>query len=320
MRYRQRRFSPDAQVAAMLQELRRLIALAGDELTLVLNGDVFDLDAPRVIGQESVFHDLPRTAANALPALDAILRDNPGFVDAVAAVVADGHSVVFVSGNHDVQLTLPEVRAHLADCFFRAASDELTRRGATVDEEDVRARIIFRAWFHKTACGIVIEHGSQYDPYCAYRYPMAPWAKRGVAPPPTGEIQPTMGSLATRLLISRMGYFNPHVDDSFMLSVGGYLWHWLRYYAFSRRSLLFAWAHGAIATIVQLVRRRDPEDRRLRRANIAACARETKVPVRTVARHARLFVRPAEDRLNIVLRELWVDRVGLGVSQVQLTE
>jgi UDP-2,3-diacylglucosamine pyrophosphatase LpxH len=313
MRYRQRRFSPDAEVAAMLAELRRLMALSGDQLTLVLDGDIFDLDAPRVVGSESVFHDLPRTAANSIPAISAIFRDNPLFVEAVGAVIADGHTVVFVSGNHDVQLTLRQVRAHVAEHLMRAAVGELTRRGALVDEAELRSRLLFRAWFHKTACGIVIEHGNQYDPYCAYRYPMAPWTKKPgrAVERKSREIQPTMGSLATRLLISRMGYFNPHVDDSFMLGVSGYLRHWARYYAFTRRSLALAWAGGAVRLLIELVRRRYPEDRRRKRANIAACARETKVPVRTVARHARLFARPAEDRLSIVLRELWVDRVGL---------
>src|SRR5262245_16742386 len=158
MRYRQRRFSPDAEVAAMLTELRRLVALSGDGLTLVLDGDIFDLDAPRVVGQESVFHDLPRTADNAIPALSAIFRDNALFVDAVASVLADGHEIVFVSGNHDVQLTLREVRQHVADYLVKAASAELARRGGAVDEGALRGRILFRAWFHKTQCGIVIEH------------------------------------------------------------------------------------------------------------------------------------------------------------------
>src|SRR6185503_14488464 len=46
-----------------------------------------------------------------------------------------------------------------------------------------------------------------------------------------------------------------------------------------------------------------------RRANIAASARETGVPRKQVARHARLFVRPVEDQLTRVARELWIDRV-----------
>ena len=61
MRYRQRPYLPDGEIAAMLGAVRRELR-DGDELTVALNGDIFDFDAPRVIAGESVFHDLPRTA------------------------------------------------------------------------------------------------------------------------------------------------------------------------------------------------------------------------------------------------------------------
>jgi UDP-2,3-diacylglucosamine pyrophosphatase LpxH len=308
MRYRQRQFMPDGEIARMLDALLAELDRSGDELELVFAGDVFDFDAPRVVGGESVFHDQPRDAEHALSTLEGILRDSDHFVAGVARVLAAGHTVVFISGNHDVQLTLPEVRDFLRQRLVQAVVDQHPADRPPLDEEQVReigARVEFRAWFHKTADGIVVEHGNQYDPYCSYRYPMAPFGKE-----PT-RIQPTMGSLATRLLVSRMGYFNPHVDDSFMLSVPGYIWHWLKYYAFSRRSLAVAWAVGATRMLRELVRIRTPEDKRRRRANLAAAARETRVSPRLVARHAKLFARPAEDRLNMVLRELWVDRVVL---------
>src|SRR5207245_2579197 len=54
----------------------------GEALTLVLNGDVFDLDAPRVVNSKSVFHDHPRDAVHAVPSMRAILDDHPLFVDA----------------------------------------------------------------------------------------------------------------------------------------------------------------------------------------------------------------------------------------------
>ena len=310
MRYRQRRFSPDREIAAMLAALRGDLAARGPghALSLVLDGDVFDFDAPRVVGDESVFHDEPRDAQHVVPVVDAILRDNPLFVCGVAGVLADGHSVVFVSGNHDVQLTLPEVRERVAQRLIEATCAELASRGRPAAERDaasVRQRIAFRAWFHRTPDGVVIEHGNQYDSYCAYRYPMAPFA------PGSRTIRPTMGSLATRLLVSRMGYFNPHVDSSFMLSLAGYVWHWMRYYALTRHSLVLAWAGGALRTIATLLRIRDPERRRRRRADVAACARETAVHPQIVARHARLFAPPAEDCIALVLRELWLDRAGL---------
>ncbi len=298
MRYRQAAFSPDRELAEMIAELRRQVR--GDALTFVLNGDVFDFDAPRVVGEESVFHDLPRTAENAVTTMGAILDDHPIVVDALGRLLAEGHEVVFISGNHDVQLTLPAVRALLTERLIDAA-----KGGTGESREALGARIAYRAWFHQTADGIVIEHGNQYDAFCSYRYPMAPFGRD------TREIQPTMGSLATRNLISRMGYFNPHVDSSFMLSAPGYVLHWARYYLFSRRSLALAWANGAVRTLLELLRVRDPGTKTRRRWNLASAAKETGVTLRRVARHARLAQGPAEDRLGLVVRELWVDRAAL---------
>lgn len=303
MRYRQRPFLPDPELAQMLAAVRDRVR--GEALTLVLNGDVFDLDAPRVIGEKSVFHDQPRDAAHAVPSMRAILDDHPVFVDALGRVLAEGHEIVLISGNHDVQLTLPEVRDIVRDRLVAATLGALAEAGKGRPRAQIEAKISFRSWFHRTADAIVIEHGNQYDFYCSFRYPMAPFGKNG------GAIQPTMGSLAARNLIGRMGYFNPHVDSSFMLSTIGYLAHWARFYLFSRRSLAFAWAEGALRTFLELLRVREPESRGRKRSNIRACAKETGAPIRVIARHARLFARPAEDRLDKVARELWIDRAAL---------
>lgn len=299
MRYRQEAYSPDRAIAQMLGELRERVK--GEQLSLVLDGDVFDLDAPRVVKNESVFHDLPRTAEHAVPMIQAILDDHPIFVAALAQVLAEGHEVVMISGNHDVQLTLPELRAALAERLAAAAGDP-----------GLRERVVFRAWFHETPDGIVLEHGHQYDAYCTFRTPMAPFGADAK------EIQPTMGSLCARNLLARMGFFNPHVDRSFMLSWFGYLAHWARHYLFSRRSLAFAYASGAVRTLRELVRHRFPGDRAHRRANVRAAAQETGSPLAHVARHAHLFAGPAEDRLSMVLRELWMDRLAMGAVTLAL--
>ncbi|MGK3983162.1 hypothetical protein WME99_08980 [Sorangium sp. So ce136] len=320
MRYRQAPYSPDSEVAAMLDALRDEMkqgtarGAGRHELTLVLNGDVFDFDAPRVIDQKSVFHDLPRSAEHAVPAMAAILADHPVFIEALGRVVADGHTVVFISGNHDVQLTLPEVRdtirARVVEAALAALGDASRAAPSATSASALGERVVFRAWFHKTPDGIIVEHGNQYDGYCSYRYPMVPFGRK------PGEIQPTMGSLVCRLLVSRMGYFNPHVDSSFMLSAFGYFAHWARYYMFSRRSLAGAWALGALRTVLELVRRREPERRARLRECLAAAAQETGAPLRAVARHARLFAPPAEDRLRLVARELWLDRALLALLTV----
>jgi UDP-2,3-diacylglucosamine pyrophosphatase LpxH len=308
MRYRQRAFSPQGEIAAMLDVLRAQVG--SEELTLVFNGDVFDLDAPRVINNQTVFHDYPRTVEHALPAVAGILEDHPDFVAAIGRVLAAGHRVILVSGNHDVQLVLPEVRSLITERLTDAAlaAGALAGEGTDPSPEQgaaraaIAARVVFRTWFHKSDDGIVIEHGNQYDPYCSYRYPMAPFGRR------EREIQPTMGSLVTRHLASRMGYFNPHVDSSFMLSIFGYLAHWARFYLFSRRSIAVTWIVGTARTLLELWRRRDPFRRSRWRESVAACARETGVSAKVVARHARLFAKPAEDRLLTVVKALRLDR------------
>ncbi|UQA55922.1 metallophosphoesterase [Polyangium aurulentum] len=308
MRYRQRAYIPDAEIARMLDAARAKVR--GDALTLVLNGDVFDFDAPRVVGTESVFHDLPRSAEHAVPAVAAILDDHPVFVAAIGRVLADGHEVVIISGNHDVQLTLPEVRAIVAARFVEAATAALgdgSSAGPPSARATLAARIHFRAWFHVTPDGVLVEHGHLYDPYCSYRYPMAPY-KRG-----RREIVGTMGSIGTRLLVSRLGYFNPHVESSIMMSKLGYLKHWAQYYLFTRRSISLIWAYGTCRALLTLWMNRESACEARFRGNILACARETGQPAAAIAGHARLFTAPADETLFRCVRELWVDRVALGL-------
>ena len=306
MRYRQAPYSPDRAIADMIGALLREVG-EGD-LCLVLNGDIFDFDAPRVIKGESQFHDQARSAANAAPMLEAILDDHPVFVEAMGSVLAAGHELVIVSGNHDAQLVFPRLREVLTDRFVAAALLVKAKRGehASVElQSELRGRIVFRAWFHRTDDGILIEHGNQYDEYCAHRYPMAPFGLT------RDEVQPTLGSLAARNLLSRMGYFNPHVDRSYMLSIVGYAVHWARYYMFSRHSLAVAWMLGAVRTMASLIRSRHLGSASERDANICAAAEETGVDKDIVARHAALFSKPSEDGLVRVSRELWLDRAAL---------
>lgn len=304
MRYRQKEYTPGAEIAAMLDEL--LDRVRGDELTLVLNGDVFDFDAPRVRGGRSEHHDQPRDAEHAAPAAAAILRDHPEFTRGLGRVVAEGHRLVLVSGNHDAQLTLPEVRAVVRDAVVKAAKDV----GCPDPEAAIAQRIKLYAWFYRAEEGVVFEHGHQYDSFCSFRYPMAPFGKR------EGLIQPTLGSLVSRLYMGRLGYFNPHVDATFMLSFSDHVRHWARYYLLSPRSQGWIWLHGALASLHSLLTHRDPGDRERRAKNLAAAAAETGASLRQVARHARLFAAPGEDRLWDCVRELWLDRVMLAGAAV----
>jgi UDP-2,3-diacylglucosamine pyrophosphatase LpxH len=317
MRYRQGPYLPDREIAQMLSAVRAELQTADpgaprDELTVVLNGDIFDFDAPHVINGESVFHDMPRTAEHTVPALTAILDDHPIFVEALGHVLAEGHQVVVLAGNHDVALTLPEVAALLTDRLTQAAAqtEEQVDDAEGTRQRALAAKVTLRPWFHRTADGILIEHGNQYDRFCTIESPMTPFGDG------QREIPPTVGTLATRHIAARFGYFNLHDDRSFMLSPWGYVAHWARHYLFSHRSPLLIWFVGTLRILTALRRhRRDPRSRppsrRRTRDSLLAYAAQTGASLRAVVRHARLFARPITNSPRVVLRELWVDRAAI---------
>src|SRR5439155_11363845 len=88
---------------------------------------------------------------------------------------------------------------------------------------------------------IHVEHGNQYDRFCSFRSPMAPFTPDG------REVDTNPGSLVVRHLIGRLGYFNPVADHTFDLDAWGYVRHWARYYLLTRRSLVGRWIAGAAA-------------------------------------------------------------------------
>ncbi len=300
MRYRQRRYFPDEGIAALLTALTA--GVADGDCELVLDGDVFDFDVPRPDGRD----DTPHTAPEAAACVDRILDDHPVFVGALAGLLARGHRVVFVSGNHDAQLAFPAVRARIVERLEAAVAAVHPSRA--VARVGVRARVLFRAWFHRTRDGIHVEHGHQYDPYCAMRYPQTPFR------PDTGSIQPTLSSLSMRHLAGRFGYFNPNADATFLLTLPGYAAHWARYYLFTSRSLVGAWIVGTLRVVAALLRThpRDEIERALH--NLLRTSRETASPLEAVSEHATLFARQDLLRAARVLRVDLVALAGCAVA------
>lgn len=300
MRWRQRPYFPDGEFEALVTALLASID-DEDRVEFVFNGDLFDFDAGRVIDGEVVFEDLPRTEPVAADLIDRILADHDGYVRACGRLLAGGHALVFVAGNHDPQLGFDAVRARIRARLARAAGNP----GAA-------ARVHFRQWFHHTDGGIHIEHGNQYDPYCSFRYPMAPHL-----PPERGrdrEIHATVGSIAFRWLGSRLGYMNPHVDSSWELTLSQYLKHWVEHYLFTRHSLATTWFRGSYEVVAQTLKGRDPGSPDRAARDIDAAARETGCDPELVREHAALCEKPADENFHRVVREFWVDRMLLGAA------
>ena len=306
--YKSSRYLFDEEFAALL---KRFLDRAGSaERLLVLNGDIFDFDLvtavpddpPWPVSRSERRRGLDPEEAKSAWKLQRMLDDHPRFLDALAGFVAAGGRLVYVLGNHDREFYFPAVQQVL----LRALDERLRRRGGGLGDAD----LVFEPWFFRLPGLLHAEHGQQYDSYTAFRDVLQPLVTvRG-----RQLLALPMGNLSNRYLMTRMGFFNPHASD-YIHGVWGYFRHWLRHYAFSRRSLLFVWFWGSLVVLGRLLRRRRWRRRQMPDLEelLAEQSRRYRLERETVNRLYRLQDRPVGGKLYQVMREFWIDRVLLAL-------
>jgi UDP-2,3-diacylglucosamine pyrophosphatase LpxH len=319
--YKGSRFLFDDELAALVEKIR---AEHDGEVTLILNGDVFDFDLvtavpdapPWPVSRLERTRGLNPTAPKSVWKLERILAQHPRFVSLVADHLLAGHRVVYLLGNHDRELHFPEVRrALLAAVAERArqAGGELgsSHRGRCCGKTELPVDgIRFEPWFFYVPGEIYVEHGHQFDYYNSFKNQLEPTVESREGP----TLALPMGNLSNRYLTTRMGFFNPLASD-FVLNFLRYVHHWLKHYLFSRRGLVFPWLWGSLLVLAQLLRFK----RVLGRARgphggqIGELAQRYGLPVPTVKQLNRLHSRPITNRVYRVVREFWLDRVLMAV-------
>ena len=309
--YKSARFLFDDELAALIG---RFVAEGGGsaELCLILNGDVFDFDMVTAVPQDADWpvrpsekrRGLDPTRGKSAWKLGYILDHHAVLVRALADFLARGHRVVYVLGNHDRELHFEEVREVFLDAL-RAAAAEAGRPFEP-------SRLTVEPWFFVVPGEVYVEHGQQYDYYTSFRHLLAPEVlvqhERMIALP--------MGNLSNRYLLTLMGHFNPFAAD-FILNVFAYATHWLRHYAFTKRSLFLPWLVGSIVVMGKLLRmrklfQRAPDVGPLLDETAAryGLTRETVDALHALQRP------PITGRFFRVVRELWIDRLLLATVLV----
>ncbi|HEY3358181.1 MAG TPA: metallophosphoesterase [Polyangia bacterium] len=292
-------------------------ARAGEDLILVLNGDIFDFDIVTAIPDPAPFPVSARergrgvlqpTEEKSVWKLGLILKHHPRFVATLARFLAAGHRVVYVLGNHDRELHFPAAQA----AFIAAIAARAPEAGRAL----VAAGVQFEEWFYWVPGEIYVEHGNQYDHYSSYRHILAPVVRSQGE----DEIAVPMGNLTNRYLASGMGFFNPHSGD-FILGLFGYLAHWLKYYAFTRRSLIGRWFVGSLLVLAKLLETKGKAHRQSEShaAALAERAARLGVPLATLQALDRLQRPPMATKLFRVIHEFWIDRLGVAAGMVALT-
>jgi len=178
----------DRPFERLLLHLQELAEQRNHRWTLVFNGDMIDFlrvtsipdpaHPPRglpAITPTKQTYGLGSSAAESKWQLERVVEGHPVFFRALAKFLLEGHRVVILKGNHDVNWFWPEVRyrfMELMETFLReiAARDRKTeaRISGALD------RLHFRSWSIYVKKLLYIEHGNQYDPTNAFRNFMYP--------------------------------------------------------------------------------------------------------------------------------------------------
>ncbi len=298
MAYKRREFFVDQDFARLVDWA---VARAAGPIELVLNGDVFDFDnvlqlpshPPGEVDWLARLRGLSSEEWMSCHKIDCILREHPLWIAAMRRLLAGGHRVVFVSGNHDAELCWPSVQARIRHA--------LAPEGA--DEEALR----FCSWFYLSGEDTFISHGHQFDPNCAVPDPIDPLIAVHGRP----RVRIPFGNLAGRYMLNGMGYFNPHASDNYIMSGWQYVRFFYRYMLRSQPLLLWTWFWGALATLyIALTEHLRPALRDPLRVEekVREVARSSNATPTMVRQLAALGEAPACTQPWAVVRELWLDR------------
>jgi len=155
----------------------------GDRLRLVFAGDLIDFvgmtvhadaaDLPTERSDEERAHGLGNAVDHVEAKLRMVVERHGDVFDALADLVADGHTLDIVHGNHDLEFHWDPVKDELRSTLLACARARAKGREPPEAAAFCR-RIAFHPWFLYMPGLAYIEHGHQYDAFCASDHVMAP--------------------------------------------------------------------------------------------------------------------------------------------------
>lgn len=301
-KYKTSEFFFDDDFEALLLDLES--KFTDQPLELVLNGDIFDFDSVTSLPENPSFRVSWLEKKRGLyPEEDKsefkikkILEDHPKFVKSISDFIKKGHDVVFIIGNHDVELHFRKVQTAILDAL-------------DLEDKDMdRFRVC--EFFFISENDTLIEHGNQYDPFCMVETPARPFIIKNERM----QVRIPFGNLATRYLINGMGYFNPHSESNFIMSAYEYLMFFLKYMLRTQPLIVFTWLWSSIVILYNSVADKlSPplNDPLTYETKIEEIAYKANAKPRMVREMLQLAVSPATSSPLLIAKELWLDRAFL---------
>src|ERR1035437_7831367 len=154
-RYKRPKFFIDQSFKRLMNYIQSEVEKtdSGAKIELVLNGDIFDFDAVMKLPLHTRFHIswlekkrglFPEEEKSRFK-MQTILTDHSVWANTIREFIQKGNSVVFVIGNHDIELHWPLVQKELV-CFLELTPEQ-------------EGSVKFCEWFFVSEGDTVIEHG-----------------------------------------------------------------------------------------------------------------------------------------------------------------
>ncbi|MCB0384707.1 MAG: metallophosphoesterase [Bdellovibrionales bacterium] len=200
----------------------------GDRVHLIFNGDTFDFAMATQKG-------FCPNGQHANEALESIHKQFPQFFRALYGVLARKGKVVFIAGNHDLELGMSLVQDKIRWLISQHGAGE-------INIEDV----VFSSWFYYPDPSLYIEHGHQYDAENAVCHPLAMTSNSG------GNHAYPIGTVLT-------WYFAAHFQDlELILNTNRHFWSQavqiLLRYRLKAPYAYWLFVKGALSCIGQMVK------------------------------------------------------------------
>ncbi len=301
-RYKDPAYFVDDSFTRFLDHAR--VLAGGERSELVLNGDIVDFDGVVAVPEDAPFRvsfvervrGLSSEEPKALWKLDRILDDHPVFLEQLRRWLVEGHDIAYVIGNHDLEIHWPSLQARLVE-----------RLELPVDCE---GSFRFCAAFTISGGDTLVTHGNQLDPYCLCQDPLHPF----IVVHGRTRVRLPFGDYAGKFLSNGIGWFNPHVESTYVKSPLEWFSFFYKYVARQQPFILGTWLWSSVAALFASLREgfrpalRDPLTLESRVAAEAENARTTPEVVRALF---EVRAHPAVFNPVKVLRELWLDRFFL---------
>jgi UDP-2,3-diacylglucosamine pyrophosphatase LpxH len=171
----------DEQLVSLLAHYQRRAGVAQRPVSLIIAGDFLDLVGvsltpdPRAVRTEPTVeerrHGLGSASDHVVHKVHAIAARHRRVFKALCGFLEQGHQLVIVRGNHDIELHWRAAQRAFVDTIAQHAD------GAEAARE-VAARIRICPWFFAVKGLLYVEHGHEFDAMCSYGDPLLPTCPR----------------------------------------------------------------------------------------------------------------------------------------------